>query len=117
MVGPNYTVYLVKRGYDYYEPQRFRLNGSSENFLNWEWTADLLPALKGEDPSGLFIGSPHLFGFTSVIWGAVGVVRDPPDIPRIFKALFLMFSFPMMSLSASKPHLGHFNLLSVLLQL
>jgi hypothetical protein len=24
------------------------------------------------------IGSPHLFGFTSVIWGAVGVARTPP---------------------------------------
>jgi hypothetical protein len=81
MVGPNYTVYLVKRGYDYYEPQRFRLNGSSENFLNWEWTADLLPALKGEDPSGRFIGSPHLFGFTSVIWGAVGGGQRSPGYP------------------------------------
>jgi len=33
--------------------------------------ADLLSALKGK-------GSPHLFGFTSVICGAVRVVRDPP---------------------------------------
>jgi hypothetical protein len=39
--------------------------------LNYEAIADLLPALKGE-------GSPHLFGVTSVICGAVGVARDPP---------------------------------------
>jgi hypothetical protein len=65
-------------------------------------------------PFGRIIGSPHLFGFTSVIWGAVGVARTPPKsilIPSIFNALFLMFSFPITSLSASKPHLGHFNLL------
>jgi uncharacterized membrane protein (UPF0127 family) len=29
-------------------------------------------------PFRRIIGSPHLFGFTSVIWEAVGVVRDPP---------------------------------------
>jgi hypothetical protein len=29
-------------------------------------------------PFRRIIGSPHLFGFTSVIWGAVGMARDPP---------------------------------------
>jgi hypothetical protein len=29
-------------------------------------------------PFRRIIGSPHLFGATSVIWGADGVVRDPP---------------------------------------
>jgi len=77
MVGPNYTVYLVKRGYDYYEPQRFRLNGSSENFLNWEWTADLLPALKGEDSSGLFIGSPIYSGLHLSFGGQWGWSEIP----------------------------------------
>jgi len=29
-------------------------------------------------PLGWLLGSPHRFGFTSVIWGAVGGVRAPP---------------------------------------
>ena len=40
--------------------------------------------------------------------------RTPPGItliPSIFRALFLMFSFPITSLSASKPQLGHLSLL------
>jgi len=45
--------------------------------------ADLLPALKGES-------SPHLFGVTSVICGAVGAVRDPPErFSKRYKKLLL----------------------------
>ena len=75
--------------------------------------ADLLPALKGWEaqPSyRQFIGSPHLSAYICHL-GAVRGVRTPPNISSIFRALFLMFSFPTTSLSASKPHLGHFNLL------
>ena len=61
-------------------------------------------------PYRQIISSPYLFGATSVIWGG----RTPPGfilIPSVFRALFLMFSFPKTSLYASKPQLGHFNLL------
>jgi len=43
--------------------------------------ADLLPALKGEGFLRAVHRFPHLFGFTSVIWGAVGMARDPPRSP------------------------------------
>ena len=60
MVGPNYTVYLIKRGYNYYEPQRFRLNGSSENFLNWEWAGNTLVIARlgdeAPDAKALYLG-------------------------------------------------------------
>jgi hypothetical protein len=60
MVGPNYTVYLIKRGYNYYEPQRFRLNGSSENFLNWEWADNTLAIARlgdeAPDAKALYLG-------------------------------------------------------------
>jgi CRISPR-associated protein Cas1 len=56
-------------------------------FLHVDRSADLLPALKGEGSFRRITGSPHLFGFTSVICGAVGVVRDPPiyniSYPRV----------------------------------
>jgi len=58
-------------------------------------------------PLGRFTGSPHLFGLTSVIWRAVGVVRDPPILSS---ALLSMFSIAIVSLSASRPHLGHLSL-------
>jgi hypothetical protein len=38
-------------------------------------------------PFRRIIGSPYLFGFTSVIWGADGVVRDPPSKNNITKKL------------------------------
>jgi len=60
MVGPNYTVYLVKRGYDYYEPQRFRLNGSSENYIKWDWARNTLVIAKlgddAPDAKALYLG-------------------------------------------------------------
>ncbi len=60
MVGPNYTVYLVKSGYGYYEPQRFRLNGSSEDFLNRDWAENTLVIAKlgdeAPDAKALYLG-------------------------------------------------------------
>ncbi|HID47726.1 MAG TPA: hypothetical protein EYP47_03465 [Methanococcaceae archaeon] len=38
-------------------------------------------------PQRRIIGSPHLFGATSFICGAVGVIREPPSI----KVFFLIF--------------------------
>jgi hypothetical protein len=77
-----------------------------------------LPALKGRGfPSPLTGGSsvpPIYSGLHLSSRGANGVARTPPGITLIlsfFKALFLMFSFPMTSLSASNPHLGHLSLL------
>jgi hypothetical protein len=65
--------------------------------------SDLLPALKGR------FGSPHLFGNTSVICGAVGAVRGPPERFSNSKPLFSMFKTAILSLSSSKPHLGHLS--------
>jgi len=70
--------------------------------------ADLLPALKIEASLQGLTGSPHLFGFTFVICGAVGVARDPPIS---IKAFFSMFRTATTSLSASNPHAEHFILL------
>jgi len=67
--------------------------------------ADLLPVLKSEASLQELRGSPHLFGTTSVICGAVGVARDPPIC---FRAFFSMFITAITSLSASNPHIGHF---------
>jgi len=63
------------------------------------------PALKGKDPLQGLTGSPHLFGTTSVICGAVGAIRDPPIC---FRAFFSMFITAITSLSASNPHTEHF---------
>ncbi len=65
--------------------------------------SDLLPALMGEDSRSLTGGAlvpPSIRIYICHLGDSEGV-RASPDIARIFSALFLMFSFPTTSLSAS----------------
>jgi len=54
---------------------------------------------------------PHLFGLSSFIQRGGEGVRTSPVISDIFEALFLILSFPTISLSALKPQLGCLSLL------
>ena len=66
----------------------FKVRAALYKYKGWRSTQEggynslkLTPILKGGDspaPYRWFIGSPHLFGFTSVIWGVVRGARTPP---------------------------------------
>jgi len=59
--------------------------------------ADLLSALKDEGSFRELISSPHLFGVTSVICGAVGRARASPILDNCtFK--YLKLSYPILAL-------------------
>ncbi|MEM1610807.1 MAG: hypothetical protein QXQ57_04075 [Sulfolobales archaeon] len=70
MVGKNYTVYLIKKGYGYYQYPMFRPSGTSENYVDRSLIDDVfvIAKLGDEKPEAKAIYMGRIEGHDN-IWG------------------------------------------------